>query len=345
MTDFLVAFWNVENLFAPEGHPHRLDWVEEQVRADLTGWSAPLYDRKLDQLTRIIAQMQGGQGPDILGLCEIEDDHVLRDLIAKVNAVLPGRDMGMVFATEDLSFRGIDTAFIYDQNVFSVDPDLVFNHFVMRRTGTRDILQATFKKVVGGDEIVVLANHWPSRSGGAAESAGFRATAGETLGYWHERILEMAPLKARTPVLALGDMNDDPWDGSVVFNARATRERGDVERADSGRFYNFAWEYLVTEATTHQGKQRQLDGTLYFRSNGNVFDHVMANRPLLDKKTDTPFKIVTGSAGVIAFPEMVSHKVGEGPIRFGLPKGDVAKYINQDGFSDHFPVGVMVRDS
>ena len=32
-------------------------------------------------------------------------------------------------------------------------------------------------------------------------------------------------------MLALGDMNDDPWDRSLTINARATRERGDVERA------------------------------------------------------------------------------------------------------------------
>lgn len=345
MNEFMIAFWNVENLFAPEDHPHRVKWVDAQISADLQGWSASLYNRKLDQITRITRQMNSGEGPDILGLCEIEDEHVLHDLASKVNAALPARSMDVVHATADLSFRGIDTAFIFDSNIFSVDPSLVFNHFVMRRTGTRDILQATFKKNDTGAEIVVLANHWPSRSGGAAESAGFRATAGETLGYWHERIAEMAPMKERTPVLALGDMNDDPWDGSLVFNARATRERGDVERASSTHFYNLTWEYLKTHATNHQGKTRVLDGTLYYRSNGNLFDQILANRPLLDRKNDTPFKLLNGSAGILAFPEMVSHRVGEGPIRFGLPKGNVAKNVNQNGFSDHFPIGVMIRES
>ena len=344
MTQLMIAFWNVENLFAPEDHDDRIEWVKEQVSGDLEGWTPALYDKKLTQITRIIAQMDGGTGPDILGLCEIEDRHVLDDLLVKVNAALPGRDMAPIHATADLSFRGIDTAFIYDRNIFSVDDDLVFNHFVMRRTGTRDILQATFQKKDTGKELVVLANHWPSRSGGTHESAGFRATAGETLGYWHERIFEKAPKQDRTAVIALGDMNDDPWDGSLVFNARATRERGDVERSDKSRFYNLTWEYLVTEATNHKGKTRTLDGTLYYRSNGNLFDQILVNRPLLDNNTDSGFKIIDGSAGLMAFPEMVSHKVGEGPIRFGLPKGNVVKNINEDGFSDHFPVGVMVRE-
>ena len=344
MTQFMIAFWNVENLFAPENHPHRIDWVEEQVKDDLKGWSPALYDKKLDQLASIIVQMNSGSGPEILGLCEIEDEHVLNDLVAKVNASLPGRNMATAHATADLSFRGIDTAFIYDQNIFSVDENLVFNHFVMRRTGTRDILQATFKKKDTGNELIVMANHWPSRSGGAVESAGFRATAGETLGYWHERIFEAAPNKDRTPVIALGDMNDDPWDGSLVFNARATRERGDVERSKSARFYNLSWEYLVTDATNHQGKTRTLEGTLYYNGNGNVFDQILVNRPLLDGNKDSHFKIVDGTASLIAFPEMVSHKVGSGAIRFGLPKGNVTKNVNAQGFSDHFPIGLLVKE-
>ncbi len=345
MNEFMVAFWNVENLFAPEGHPHRIDWVEEQISSDLKGWTAALYDQKLNQLTHIIRQMNNGNGPDILGLCEIEDKHVLNDLLTKINAALPKRKMGVVHATADLSFRGIDTAFLYDLKEFSVDPNLVFNHFVMRRTGTRDILQATFKRNSTKNEIVVLANHWPSRSGGAPESAGFRSTAGETLSYWHERIAEMSTNKERTPVIALGDMNDDPWDNSIVQNARATRERGDVERAKSCRFYNLTWEYMVTETENHKGEVRKLDGTIYYRTNGNLFDQILVNRPLVDSKNDTPFKIVDNSASLLSFPEMVSHKVSEGPIRFGLPKGNVAENINQNGFSDHFPVSVMVKEA
>jgi hypothetical protein len=35
----------------------------------------------------------------------------------------------------------------------------------------------------------VSGNYWPSRSGGQLESEGYRAIAGETLGYFHQRIL------------------------------------------------------------------------------------------------------------------------------------------------------------
>ena len=165
----------------------------------------------------------------------------------------------------------------------------------------------------------------------------------ETLSYWHKQIREKAPAGVRTPVLAIGDFNDDPWDRSLTVNALATRERGDVERAKSERFYNFTWEYLLTPATDRNGNKRVLEGTLYFDKNGNLFDQILANRPLLDGGT-SDFKVVDGSAGVIAFPEMVSHLKGEGPIRFGLPKGNASKNINVDGFSDHFPVGIRISE-
>lgn len=346
MPDYLIAFWNVENLFGPEGHQHRIPWVAKDIGSDIVGWTPELYQTKLSQLAKIIRQMKGGDGPDILGICEVEDQHVLVDLVTTLAPLLPSRNYGVVHASSDLSSRGIDTAFLFDKNIFSVDPDLVFNHFVMRRTGTRDILQATFKSVGSGKELVVMANHWPSRYGGAGAqaTAGFRATAGETLSYWHKRIREEASAGIRTPVLALGDLNDDPWDPSLTINACATRERGDVERAKSERFYNFTWEYLLTPVADRNGNERVLEGTLYYNNNGNLFDQVLANRPMLD---DDPsgFKVLDGSAGILAFPEMVSHKKGEGPIRFGLPKGDASKNVDVEGYSDHFPVGILVREA
>jgi hypothetical protein len=31
-------------------------------------------------------------------------------------------------------------------------------------------------------------------------------------------------------------------------------------------------------------------------------------------------------------------------VRFGLPKGDAARNVNPDGFSDHFPVSVVIDE-
>jgi hypothetical protein len=41
---------------------------------------------------------------------------------------------------------------------------------------------------------------------------------------------------------------------------------------------------------------------------------------------------------------MVNSKLGEGPILFGLAKGNAAKKVNVDGLSDHFPVSVIIEE-
>jgi predicted extracellular nuclease len=340
MTDYQVGFWNLENLFAPEGFPAREPWLAAAVGSDLAGWTQALFQRKVSQLATIIAAMSHGLGPDILGVCEVENRFALDALTAELSNRLPNRNYNVVHVDSTRDHRGIDTAFLYDSGLFQVDPNAIFSHFVMRRTGTRDITQVTFTSQ-SGNELVALCNHWPARSAGTVESAGFRAVAGETLGYWHERIRE-----ARgddIAVIALGDLNDDPWDPSVHFNANSSRERGDTERAQSARFHNLSWGYVGPQTTTdHQGNDRTIDGTLYFNDDANVFDQILVNRSLL--KGERGFTVRDETARIELIPSMVDHRVGHGPIRFGLPRGDAARNVNQNGFSDHFPVSVAITE-
>ena len=57
-----------------------------------------------------------------------------------------------------------------------------------------------------------------------------------------------------------------------------------------------------------------------------------------------PLRVRDETTRIEAYAPMVDHRVGEGPIRFGLPKGNVAENVNIDGFSDHFPVSVRVDE-
>jgi endonuclease/exonuclease/phosphatase family metal-dependent hydrolase len=77
----------------------------------------------------------------------------------------------------------------------------------MRRNATREIVQVNFQTAAGRNW-AVFGSHWPSRSGGRWESAGYREIAGETLGFFHDRVLEMHG--PATPVLVMGDFNDEP---------------------------------------------------------------------------------------------------------------------------------------
>ena len=156
-------------------HHGGLDKLRRTLGTSLDGWTAALRDRKIDQLVSIIAQMNNGAGPDLIGLCEVENEFVVQRLADRLSTVL-GRAYSVEHA--DLSDkRGIDVSFLYDPAWLSVPAGETFDHVVMRRTGTREIVQVNFK-TVEGRTLSVFGNHWPSRSGGIYESAGYRKHCG-----------------------------------------------------------------------------------------------------------------------------------------------------------------------
>ncbi len=341
MEKYHISFWNLENLFAPQGYPAREPWIAKRMAKDLEGWSVELFERKIEQLAKIIVQMNNNTGTDLLGVCEVENRYCLAALADRLNEMLDNRNYRLVHADSSRDKRGIDTAFIYDSNRLLINENEIFSHFVMRRTGTRDITQCTFITNTG-NEFVALCNHWPSRFGtSTTHSQGFRATAGETLAYWHMRIREE---KTRDiPIIAFGDMNDDPADASVTIHARATRERDDVENSRSEIFYNLTWNYLRQNVTTISGTQRKIYGSLYYKGNANLFDQIFVNRAFV---TGTgPFSVQEETTRLETFAQMTSKSKNEGPIRFGLPKGNVNKNINTNGYSDHFPVSVVIEEN
>lgn len=142
MPNHFVAFWNLENLFAPEGFASREPWLAQRLASDLNGWTQALFDTKIDQLASIIRQMNGAQGPDILGVCEVENAFVLQQLTARLNGQINTRNYAVAHVDSTQDRRGIDTAFVFDSPKYTVDPNAIFSHFVMRRTGIMTKLRA-----------------------------------------------------------------------------------------------------------------------------------------------------------------------------------------------------------
>ena len=65
--------------------PRRTDKVARALGTSIVGCTPALRDRKVAQLASVIAQINGGAGPDLLGVCEVENRFVL-DLLAAVPA-------------------------------------------------------------------------------------------------------------------------------------------------------------------------------------------------------------------------------------------------------------------
>lgn len=122
MRTHYIAWWNLENLFSVKGDPDRTEKLERALNKELDGWTASVLKQKLKQLASVIAKMNGGHGPDILGVCEVENVKVLGQLVGELDEL--GRAYKSVHAdTQDK--RGIDVAFIYDSKKFTVKAEEV----------------------------------------------------------------------------------------------------------------------------------------------------------------------------------------------------------------------------
>ena len=318
----MSLWWNVENLFDVNESDTRPAWLQKKLAKELKGWSTTVLDKKINQLAGVIQQMNGGKGPDILGVCEVESESVIERL---VNAIpLVNRDYGVVHAdTKDA--RGIDVAFIFDKKVFKVpQKGEVFNHIVLKRNAMRDIVRVNFKtKSSPAVDLVLIGNHWPSRLGGEFASEPYRIIAAETLSYWLERINEK--FDKEVSIMVMGDFNDEPYNRSMQEYALSKKDSKRVKSKRSKKPYlpNLMWPLQKDGVGTH------------FYDSWGMLDQILVTRSLLTKVDG--FRLVADSCEIIRFPELI--KSGKSR-RFGRPS---AKGFDRDGYSDHLPVGVRIQ--
>ena len=91
--EFYVAFWNVENLFDTVDDP-KVEKDEEFTPTATKQWTEERFEDKLQKLARVISDMNGGHGPDVLGVAEVENRLVLEKLVEHLKPL--GRDYDIV---------------------------------------------------------------------------------------------------------------------------------------------------------------------------------------------------------------------------------------------------------
>jgi predicted extracellular nuclease len=321
MANYYVTWWNLENLFDSENAP-RTDKLRRALKKELEGWSDEILEKKINQLVKMLRTINGLNGPDILGVCEVENENVLEKFRHSLQQTL---DRGYKIIHADThDERGIDVAFLYDKDKFAVDSQKVFFHVIVKRYATRDIVQVNFRSKISNTEFVVIGNHWPSRSGGQLESEPYRMMAGETLAYFNQRIQDVhSPV---TPILVMGDFNDEPFNRSITEYAKSTISADRVLKARSVPWlYNLMWEGIGSRT-----------GTFYYSDAFNVLDQFMVSRGMLID--NAKLKVQQGSIRIEVFPEMSKNGI---PRKFGRP----AEALDQDGYSDHFPISLVLVDS
>jgi len=307
---FQIGFWNIENLFdttksantrdgdfTPSG---RYEWTEDRLV------------KKVQDLSRVIHDIDRNNDLAILGLAEIENYSVLN----RLNQDFIKRDLKIIHK-ESPDERGIDCALLYDPQQFTLVEKHFIPVFLAGDDKTRDIIEAEFTTTgtKRHSNLFVFINHWPSRWGGQAQTDPLRRTAAATL---RTRIDEILLMNPKADIIILGDFNDHPNDPSLY----------DVLKAAPFTVKPYPGDLINTTWKLHEDPNA---GTLMYRGKWGVLDQIIISYGMMDGtgfhwklNSTAPFKpdYLIESDGKYAGWPFRMHRSG--------------KY--QGGFSDHLPV-------
>ena len=244
--DLSMGHYNVENLFDTLDDPATDD--QDFLPTASLAWGEARYYQKLGQISGIIAQMNRGMVPDFLGLCEIENQNVLTDLLRQ--PPLRKSNLGFVYA-DSKDARGIDVALLYNKSLFKpfAREDKVIDLPGDSLPPTRPILVVS-GRLSSGDTLHFLVNHWPSRRGGNEKSAPNRYAAARRSRQIVDSLYARYGGSDRCLVVLLGDFNDTPQDLSIrlILGADSTASRGlfhPMAGMSGGSYcYQDRWEWL-----------------------------------------------------------------------------------------------------
>lgn len=308
-----MVFYNTENLF---------DTVDDSTTADedflpdgTMHWTYGRYKAKLDKVCKVITAIGGWKQPDIVGLCEIENEYVLRDLIYYTPLV---KFEYRYIHKNSPDVRGIDVALLYNSATVRILENNFIPVVLPDSTGkyTRDILYTRIT-LGNNDTLHLFINHWPSRSSGFLETEPFRIHAATLLRMKIDSVLLSCP---HPKIIVMGDFNDGPFDKSLSQVVLAKTDTGTLIPGD---LYNLAAGYEI----------RNPVGSHKFRGQWNMLDQIIVTGNLLTGQQG--LKTGRDCFSVFAAPFLLAEDnryMGVEPFR--TYKGPV--YLG--GFSDHLPV-------
>lgn len=309
-----VAFYNLENLFDTiDGPNNDTDFLPNGVNQ----WTSERYLHKLHQMATVISQI-GMHGPDIIGVCEIENRNVLEDLIDQPELKHLGYDIAH-FDSPDR--RGVDCGLLYRKSLFKLTNSSP--HFVAipgePEVLTRDILLVSGS--IDGEAIHFLVGHWPSRAGGEKISLNRRMAAARVMKSVTDSIIKEDPA---AKVILMGDFNDDPISPSV--------SKG-LDLKDSPDNLKPHELYTPMKSMFKNGI-----GTLAYRDTWNLFDILVFNGNLAGNDFSS-FKVLqdkkSGYHAHVFNKKFLLQKYGQYK---GYPWRTFAGGRYEGGYSDHLPV-------
>ena len=198
-----AMFWNVENFFDWRNDSTTVSDLEFSAAGE-RHWTWKRFQAKANAFAKALfwTEAETGRLPDIVGLEEVENAFVLRQVLQKT--ALRKLDYKYVHFDSPDS-RGIDVALLYRSSRLELLDSKPCHLFAADTVmATRDILLCVFQK--DSTKFAVLVNHHPSKYGGAAESEPRRRIAVARLRFLADSLAVLGIDR----IIAGGDFNDTP---------------------------------------------------------------------------------------------------------------------------------------
>lgn len=294
---------NCENLFDCRHDSQKQDteFLPESPRK----WTPWRYWQKLNNISREIIACGEYQGnfrlPDLVALCEVENDSVMRDLTKRSLLKNAGYEY---IVTDSQDERGLDVALLYSPFTF-----MPINSRSLRITppnnndATRDVLYVS-GRIVSDDTIHVFVVHAPSRYSGKRKTEPFRIAVAKCIS---EAVDSIRNCCLNPKIIIAGDFNDYHDDASLEL------------------LYRNGMINITADASGNNGAK----GTYCYQGKWESLDHVLVSTQLFPDLL---------SSKIFDAPFLLEPDNKYGGVK---PRRTYSGYrYSPTGFSDHLPLVV-----
>lgn len=312
----VIGFYNLENLFDTENDPAIND--EQFLPTGDYQWTPERYQRKLNNMASVIALIgEEKGGVVVIGVSEVENKRVLDDLVATEK--LKPLNLGVAHH-DSPDRRGVDVAFLYDQDRFQVLGTKAFR-LTTEDTSFRTRDQFLMTGVIDRtDTVHCIVMHWPSKLGGEKKSMPKRIAAAQLARHIADSILAV---NINANIVFMGDFNDSPTAKSLKEYLQPKVKIKDVQRGD---LFNPMWKMYQDGV-----------GTYAYRDVWDVIDQIVISSNLIHPARPNSYKYI----GAKVFRK--NFMLSQSGSYIGYPLRTYAAGVYQGGYSDHFPVYIILE--
>jgi len=324
-----ILFYNAENLFDTEDNPATAD--EEFTPASEKHYTSHRFLEKRNMLYRaIVMENENIVYPDLIGLAEIENRHVLESLLQQTPLQSVPYE---IIHRESTDPRGIDVALLYRADRMTLLHE-AFIPLTNRKGEPEKSRETLYAKglIDNQDTLHLFVCHWPSKLGGS-KSTQLRTCAATALRHIVDSIGSGHP---EAKIIIMGDFNDTPANKALTQTLGALPAGFTTRSRKLHRASIPASLPVLLNLSTRSNSR--VPGSYKYKESWELIDQIIVSAALLKNKSGfsipkNNFKISSEPFLLIPDPThggVKPHRTYQGPIWKGGP-------------SDHLPVSLLLH--